>query len=126
MVQPISRRTFFLLLIASLAAFTLWWFRRLDSGTLVQQFFGFQDDIRKKASGRFSALRRHNATLYQQSVIFFTFTRYRAQGFLPATLRQRVLLDWTNYLFASRDLAWGYIGYPRVGDFQVCNGLIRT
>src|SRR5690349_13197313 len=110
MPQPISRRTFFALITASFFVLLLWWLRRLDSSSLVQNFFGIDDDIRQKIQGRFAGLRRHNATLHQQSILFFTFTHYRAEHLLPDSIRQNVITDWTNFLFTSRDLAWGYIG----------------
>jgi len=125
MGERISRRSFFALLLAGFFAFVLYGFRRLDPSLEVQKFFGLEEDIREKARSRFAALKRRNPKLYQQSSLFFALSHYRAERLLPVSVRERVLNDWVYFLFSNRDLAWGYIGYPRVGDYQVCNGLIR-
>ena len=104
----------------------LWWFRRLDLASVVQDFFGIQQDVRQQVNSRFYSLRRRNPVLYQHSVIFFGLYQFRMANLLSKDLRRKVATEWVNFLFYHRDLSWPYIGYPSVGEFEICNGLIRN
>jgi len=126
MHEPISRRTFFGLLFAAFLALFLWWFRRFDLAPVVQNFFGLPQDVLQRVNSRFNSLRKRNPILYQQSVVFFGFYQFRMANLLPGNLRKKVVTEWVNFLFYHRDLSWPYIGYPSVGEFEICNGLIRN
>gem|GEM_PF-6791453 len=125
MTEPVSRRSFLTLLSAGFISLFLWWFRRSDLSSVVQEFFGFPQNVRKQVLARFAVLRRRNAVLYQESVLFFGLHRVGGERILPKALQRRVIGDWVDFFFYNHELAWSYIGYPSVSEYQICNGLVR-
>ena len=124
--DQISRRSFFYFLIAGLVMFVVWTFRRIDSASALQEYFGFNQDYRPVIEKRFVFLRKQNAVLYRDSILFFGFSAFRGEKWLHKKLRSRVLSNWVFFLFRNREIAWPYVNYPSVGKFQICNGLIRN
>jgi hypothetical protein len=119
--QKLSRRGVLVLLIAATVAFGLRIFRGIDVASVVQDYFGFREDYRSLIRRRFDHLKVRNPVLYRDSVLFFTL---RFIPF-PGRFRTRVLTHWISFLFEDRSRAWPYVNYPSVGEYQICNGLIR-
>jgi hypothetical protein len=120
-----SRRIFFGFLIAGVVVFAIWLFRRIDPAAAVEQFFAFDQGHRSKIRRRFEALRDRNPVLYRDSLLFFSLTSIHLGSLLNRRLRTRILSNWIDFLFVDRAISWPYVNYPEVGQFQICNGLIR-
>lgn len=121
-----NRRAFLGLSLVGLITFALILFRRPDLSEVVQQYFGFHKDYRDLINKRFAELRVQNAKLYRDSVLFFGLQPFFLQSVLNSSLRRRVLSSWIPFFFRNRDIAWQYVNYPSVGEYQICNGLVRT
>jgi hypothetical protein len=120
-----SRRAFFAFFIAGILVLLLWFYRRIDFSSTVQEYFAFPDDQRDAIARRFKSLQHENPVLYRDSVLLFGLASVHAASFLPQKLKNRVLSNWTSFLFDNRAISWPYVDYPTVGEYQICNGLIR-
>jgi hypothetical protein len=124
--DPISRRSFFYFLIAGVIAFVLLSFRRIDPASSVLEYFGLEKELLPVIQKRFGYLLRAQPDLYRYSDSFFSLRTLRAENLLPQKLREQVLSSWISFLFRQRAISWPYVNYPSVGEYRICNGLIRS
>ena len=121
----ISRRTFIGFLAAAVTALLVRTFRHVNVPLAIQDFFGLEEGVRPLITQELERLKRPNFPLFRESLYFFTFSRIKAHRLLAGRIQQRVLDHWIHFLFNHRSIAWPYIRYPVVGDYFICNGLIR-
>ena len=121
----ISRRTFFGFLAAAVVALLVRAFRHVDVPSAIQDFFGLEDGVRPLITQELERLKRPNFPLFRESLFYFTFSRTKAHRLLAESIQQKVLNHWIHFLFNHRSVAWPYVRYPDVGDYFICNGLIR-
>lgn len=121
----ISRRTFIGFLAAAVVAFLVRTLRHVNVPLAIQDFFGLEVGVRPLITQELERLKLPNFPLFRESLYFFTLSRIKAHRLLSGRIQQRVLDHWIHFLFDHRSIAWPYIRYPDVGDYLICNGLIR-
>jgi len=123
--NTISRRAFFGFLAAGLAALSFVCIRRFDLAGTICRFFDLSPNALPLIDQDLQKLMKTDFVLFKNINLYFALSRLRAHSLLPRSTKEVALDHVTKALFAKRSISWPYIHYPDVGDFQVCNGLIR-
>jgi hypothetical protein len=125
MTDRFSRRAFFYFLIAAFVALILFRFRRIQPAPVILEFFDLPLSMQGRVDAALRDLRSHNASIYPETIFFFSLFSAGLPALCPRLVREEVITRWATVLLEDRTVGWPYLGYPQVDNTSICSGLIR-